>query len=434
MDIENLDGLAEQVQLPQEYDGLPVFVVGGAVRDSIRGVEFHDIDLMVAEVTPSEMESRGFREIDSANNETFGVFQDSLGREVALAREEVSTGDGHDDFDVTPVESSVEASEALHRDLERRDFTVNAMAFDVRWETLHDPRGGVQDLEDGVLRAVNADAFKQDPLRILRGARFAARLDAEIEDTTKGAMWESVERLPSLPQERVRMEMEKALVQADEPSRFFRVLEEIAALDYTFPELHEMKGVPAGPTEYHDEGDSLTHTMLVLDEMKELRPDDELALLMALAHDLGKGVTREEDLPGHPTHAKNGVEVVREMADRLAFSNEQESAMVEAVRFHMRFHDVEDLNDSTIVSMWKDMDNFHRLWDLALADSKGREPEGEPPSKMAFRRFAAARKAVDEWTGQRLIDEGYSPEEMGGENFGNLLHQKQVERMRELEE
>ncbi len=438
MDIENLDKL--DVELPSEYENLPVFVVGGAVRDAIRGVEFHDIDLMVAEVSPDEMRERGFREIDSANNETFGVFQDSLKREVALAREESpkeipdsEDSNPHTAFDIEPVDADVRAREALLRDLKRRDFTVNAMAFDARWETLHNPRGGVQDLEDGILRAVNADAFKQDPLRILRGARFAARLDAEIDDTTKGAMWESAPSLTALPQERVRMEMEKALVQADEPSRFFHVMDEVAALYRTFPEVYDLMDVPAGPPEFHEEGSTFDHTMMVLDEMSHLRQNDELALLMALAHDFGKALTAEEDLPHHYTHGKNGMTVVERMSERLAFSNEQETAMKEASRFHMRFHDIAELRSATIIEMWQQMDHFHRLWDLAVADANGRKPQGKPPSQSDFRRFAAARSACAEWTGQRLIDEGYDPQELGGEEFGNLLKQKRVERMRELE-
>jgi len=431
MDIENLESL--DIELPSEFDGLPVFLVGGATRDCIRGLEPKDYDLMVAEVTPSEMESRGFLEIDNANNDTFAVFQDSLGREVAIAREEESTGDAHDEFAVEPVPASVEAGEAVSRDLKRRDFSVNAMAFDVRWETLHDPHGGVQDLEDGVLRAVDESAFRQDPLRILRGARFSARLDAEIEPATKSLMTNMVSELDSLPQERVRMELEKCLVQADEPSRFFRILDDIGALKTTFPELHELKGVPAGPPEYHQEGDSFDHTMMVLDEMKKLRPNDELALLMSISHDMGKAATEQSQWPNHPRHQMTGVPILRDMAERLGMSNEQENAMVEACRLHMRFHDVEDLRSSTVVDMWQEMRNFHRLVSLAVADSRGREPAGEFNRELSTDRFDAARRACDEWTGQRLIEEGHDPDDMGGEQFGNLLHQKRVERMRELE-
>lgn len=193
MDIQNLDEL--DAELPPEFDGLPVFVVGGAVRDAIRGVESHDIDLMVAETSPDEMRERGFREIDNSNNDTFAVFQDSLKREVAIAREEKSTGDGHGDFEVTPVDADVQAREAVERDSERRDLTVNALIYDVRWETLHDPQNGLQDLEDGIIRAVNKDSFKQDSLRIIRAARFAARLEFEIEPATKSLMTEAVDRL-----------------------------------------------------------------------------------------------------------------------------------------------------------------------------------------------------------------------------------------------
>lgn len=432
MDIDHLDSL--DIELPQEFDGLPVFAVGGAVRDTIRGVPFTDVDLMVAEVSPSEMESRGFRRIDSPNNETFGVFQDSRQREVALAREEESTGDGHKDFEVTPVASSVEAGEAVQRDLKRRDLTVNAMAFDLRWDTLIDPHDGVSDLRDGVIRAVSHDAFRQDPLRVLRAARFAARLDAQIDDTTLGAMWESAERLDELPQERVRMELEKTFAQVDEPSRFFNALDDASALNVAFPELAELTHVPAGPPSFHSEGSAFEHTMLVLDEMNKLRPNDELALLMALAHDLGKGTTPDESLPSHPGHGNSGVPIVTAMSERLGMSNTQSRAMIEACRFHMRFHEIESLRESTVVQMWLDMNHVSRLIALASADGRGREPRRDVSREDITRRLSAAQKACDEWTGSRLIEEGHDPDEMGGENFGNLLHQKRVERMRELEQ
>lgn len=431
MDIQNLD--EPDIELPDEFDRLPVFAVGGWVRDTIRGENPHDLDLMVAEVSPSEMRERGFTEVDN-DNDTFGVFIDSLGREVAIAREEESTGDGYTDFAVTTVEPSVEAGEAVGRDLSRRDFTVNAMAYDVRHEVLHDPHGGLSDLEDEFIRAVDSTAFEQDPLRVLRGARFAARLDFEIDEETLGAMWAATERLPSLPQERARMEMEKSLVEADTPSTFFRVLDNVDALDYVFPELNALKGVPAGPPEYHGEGDAFEHTMLVLDNIMGYLPDDEIAGLMALAHDLGKGVTPTEELPSHPNHGMNGVDVIDKMAERLSMSNEQESAMKEAARYHMHFHCMEDLRESTVIDMAENIDNSGRLFSLADADTKGREPEGEFNPGIIFRRLALADYAIDTWTGSRLIDEGYDPEEMGGEEFGALLKQRRVEKMREMEQ
>jgi tRNA nucleotidyltransferase (CCA-adding enzyme) len=434
MDIQNLDEL--EVELPGEFDGLPTFAVGGVVRDTIRGAPTEDIDLMVAEVSPDEMLSRGFRRIDSPNNDTFGVFQDSLGREVAIAREEVSTGDGHRDFEIEPVPADVRASEAVHRDSQRRDFTINSLVYDVRHNVLHDPNDGVQDLHNGVIRAVNKDSFKTDSLRIIRGARFAARLEFEIDPTTKKLMSEATDKLGELPQERVRMELTKTLIQADEPSKFFHVLDDIGALQTTFPELHSLKDVPAGPSEHHQEGSAFEHTMLVLEEMKRMYPArmkvDELALLMALYHDIGKISTKGADLPSHHGHGRAGVPIIENVSNRLGMSNEQENAMKEAARYHMDFQRLNELRESTVIELSQNIDNHHLLWSLAKADARGREPIGEEPD--GFARIGDASMACAQWTGERLIEEGHDPDEMGGEEFGNLLRQKRVEHMRELEQ
>lgn len=425
----NLDELAGSIELPEEFDGLPVFAVGGAVRDASLGEAPHDIDLMVAEVAPSEMHERGFTEIDSPNNDTFAVFLDSLGREVALAREEESTGSSHTDFEVKPVEPDVRAKEAVERDLKRRDFTVNAMALDLRHNTLHDPHGGSGALNRGILRHVS-DAFSDDPLRILRGARFAARLGFDIALETQFAMEDAASELSTLPGERIRMELEKVLVEAESPRIFFDTLREVSALEVAFPELDALIGVPAGPEEHHAEGDAFEHTMLVLEQMKERRPDDEIAMLMALAHDLGKAATPEDELPSHHSHGKDGVPIIMEMAKRLSFSNEQESAMKEAASLHMRLHDIEDMRDSTVLKTWERMHNWHRMFDLMVSDGRGREPVREWSRGHALRRFGLAKAASEEVSGQNLIDAGHDPDEMGGKEFGDLLHQRRIEHMR----
>lgn len=425
----NLDDLVDSIELPEEFNGLPTFVVGGAVRDAARGVAPADIDLMVAEVSPDEMRERGFKEIDSPNNDTFAVFQDSLGREVAIAREEVSTGSGHTDFEVSPVSPDVRASEAVNRDLRRRDFTFNAMALDVRHSVLHDPHGGRGALDSRIVRHVS-DAFRDDPLRILRGARFAARLDFDIAIETQVEMQKAAERLDDLPQERVRLELEKALRQAESPRLFFDWLRQVDALEQTFPELAKLTAVPAGPSVHHKEGTAFEHTMLVLEEMNERRENDELALLMALAHDLGKGETNEKVLPSHHGHGDAGIPVIERMVDRLSMSNEQESAMKEAASMHMRLHDIEEMRDTMVLRTWQRMNYFHRMFDLMVADGRGREPEREWSRGSALRRFGLAKNACEEITGQDLIDEGHDPDEMGGEEFGNLLHQRRVEHMR----
>lgn len=240
----------------------------------------------------------------------------------------------------------------------------------------------------------------------------------------------------NLPEERLAQELEKVLVQADEPSRFFEILDEIDALRTTFPELHALKSIAAGPQDWHQEGSAFDHTMMVLQEMKELRPDDELSLLMSISHDLGKSATDEEDLPSHPAHGKHGVPVVEEMADRLSMSNEQENAMRAACRHHMKMQDIADLRESTVIKLVEeqDMETIFRLIDLVEADAAGRVPEGEADVGTMFARVFAARAAIEHWTGEKLINEGYDPADMGGEEFGDLLHQKRVELMREIED
>lgn len=431
MNIQNLDNL--EAELPQEFDGLPVFIVGGAVRDTIRGDEASDLDLMVTEVSPEEMESRGFKHIDSPNNDTFGVFQDSLGREVAIAREEVSTGPGHTDFDVRPVPENILSRKAVKRDLKRRDFTINAMALDARHHVLHDPHNGIEDLLHGSLRHVSK-AFTDDPLRVLRGARFAARLDFEIAEETKRVMREVAPKLPELPGDRLRMELEKNFKEAESPRKFFDVLLEVDALEHSFPEVAALVDVPAGPDEHHQEGDAFEHTMLVLEEMNERRENDELALLMALSHDLGKAATPSDELPNHPGHGKEGVPIIENMAKRLSMSNEERDACMEAASKHMALWDIENLNISTVINLWEDMRVHHRMFDLMNADGAGRDPEKEWNEGEALRRFGAAKDACEQWTGQRLLDEGHDPEEMGGKEFGDLLHQRRVEYVREENE
>jgi len=172
---------------------------------------------------------------------------------------------------------------------------------------------------------------------------------------------------------------------------------------------------------------------MVLDEMAALREKDELSLLMALAHDLGKAKTPRQELPSHPAHGKAGLDVIESMASRLSMSNLQQKVMKDAARWHMPMNDINELNEGTVLELVQDAYDPARLVALAQADARGREPQGEFNPADAYRRFAKAEAALEAWDGERLIGEGYDPDEMGGENFGNLLHQKRVELMRELE-
>jgi tRNA nucleotidyltransferase (CCA-adding enzyme) len=431
MNIENLD--AEDIELPEMFDGLPVFAVGGWVRDTILGNDPHDLDLMVAEVTPEEMRERGFREIDSPNNDTFAVFEDKFNREVAIAREEASTGDGHTAFEVEPVPETVEASEAVERDLKRRDLTINSMALDLRWNVLHDPFNGFRDLERGIIRGTTAGNFQQDPLRILRAARFTGRLDFDIEEATKERMSEAADGLEHLPGERIRMEMMKNFLESDTPRRFFDILSEVGALPHAFPELAALRLIPAGPEAHHREGSAFNHTLLVLEEMNDLLPDDKIALLMALLHDIGKAETPLDELPSHHGHGERGADVIDDMAERLGFSKRQRRAAKEASREHMRLKNINELRTGTVLDAWKHTKNRTRLARLMVADARGREPEGEFDHASLLTRFQRAQDAVAKVQAQDLMDDGHTPEEMGGEEFGNLLRQRRIEAMRSMD-
>ena len=431
------------VDLSEMFDGLRVFAVGGVVRALFTGNAVSDVDLMVAGATPAEMEERGFRLIEASN---FPVFLDDERREVALARTERSTGDGHTDFEV-----HADPSVTVEEDLERRDFTVNAMAVSLteagRFDAgeLVDPFGGREDFEAGVLRMVRPESFAEDPLRILRMARFAARLNLEVDEETMAAAREHVDGLHDLPRERWGMEVVKAMKQAEQPSGFFRVLDDADALEVVLPELAALQDVPAGPPDHHREGDAFAHTMQVVDEMAALRPGEPRAAFAAMAHDLGKGLTPEERLPSHPKHHVRGVDLAEDIQERLVLTNELRGVMASASRFHMRMHNLDELRESTLLDMVERLrDDYEvsnpgdepvvahvrldELIDLAVADGRGREPASEFDREAARERFDAALAVLDEIDGAQ-IQEQFDPQD--GEHVGELLLQERIRALRE---
>ena len=413
------------IELGDEYEGIPVFEVGGSVRDDMRGVDSQDVDLAVAEVDGRELRERGFEKIDTSD--AFPVFHDSQGREVAICREEVSTGSGYKEFDVEPVSPVVPAAEAIERDLARRDFTVNAMARNVRTGKLHDPFDGQQDLKDGVIRHVS---LEEDALRVLRAARFAARLEARVADETKDVMTRLAPRMMSLPGERIRMELEKVLVQADHPSQFFTVLAETEALQFAFPEIDRLRSVPAGPEQYHAEGTAFAHTMMVLEEVKRALGANELALLMALYHDVGKGKTPTSEYPHHYAHGEYGLDIINAANDRLKFSNKQLDAMKVASKEHMRLKNLEEMKEKTVYDTWQRIDDHYvEMKVLMRADALGRVPRGSFDEALYAERFLRAEQATNAISGQNLIDDGC---ELEGEKFGKELRDRRISHMKHL--
>ena len=280
-------------------DGLEVYLVGGAVRDRLLGLPVQERDYVVVGATAAELRARGFQQV----GRDFPVFlHPDTKDEYALARTERKTAPGYHGFTV-----HADPDVTLEQDLERRDLTINALAQDPQGR-LTDPYGGRADLEQRLLRHVSP-AFAEDPVRILRVARFAARLEPlgfRVADETLGLMRAMVAagEVDALVPERVWQELVRALGEA-RPSRFFEVMRDCGALERLLPELDGLWGVPQ-PAKWHPEIDTGVHVMMVLDMAARLSDSAEVRFA-ALCHDLGTGTTPAEVLPSHHGHEERSV-------------------------------------------------------------------------------------------------------------------------------
>lgn len=289
--------------------GGTLYLVGGAVRDELLGRKVHDEDYCVQGLNANEFEElfpNAFK-----RGKFFGVY-DIEGNEFALARKERKNGQGHKEFNIkTGKEITIED------DLSRRDITINSMAKEVLTGKIIDPYNGKQDLKNRIIRATT-EAFKEDPLRVYRVARFASMLNFEVDKQTLNMMNKQKEELKTLSQERVFNEFRKAL-ETNKPSIFFEVLRKADVLDVHFKEIYNLIG-QTQPEKYHPEGDSYKHTMIVVDKVAELTKELSIRF-SALVHDLGKGITPKEMLPHHYGHDKNGVVLVEKFSKRLKIPN-----------------------------------------------------------------------------------------------------------------
>ena len=331
---EMIRAIARRVQAR----GGRALLVGGCVRDALLGRACTDIDCEVHGVSPDALRAilGEFGEIDESGR-AYGIYTiRGAGIDVALPRTETRTGPGHKDFAVTVNPQLSSAQAAL-----RRDFTVNAIMRDALTGEYVDPLGGMEDLMQGVLRAVPGDGFEDDPLRVLRGAQFAARFHLTPDEETLRRM----RRMPTghLSAARVCAEMNKALLTAREPDVFFRVLRDADALEPWFAELSALCGVQQNPL-YHPEGDAFEHTLLTLRaaaEEKDRSSDPLHFMLAALTHDLGKAVSTVQDEHGiwrAADHAETGVPLCGAMLARLGAPKAAIRYAQDMCRLHMRVH------------------------------------------------------------------------------------------------
>jgi tRNA nucleotidyltransferase (CCA-adding enzyme) len=374
---------------------MKTYLVGGAVRDKLLGLPVQDRDYVVVGSTPEEMVAKGFKPVGA----DFPVFlHPETKEEYALARTERKSGHGYKGFKVYAAPDVT-----LEDDLRRRDLTINAMAEDEQG-LLIDPFKGAEDLRNGVLRHVSP-AFAEDPVRILRVARFAARYAKwgfHVAHATNKLMREMVEsgEIDHLVAERVWTELERALGEA-KPSRFFEVLRGCGALQRLFPEIDALFGVPQ-PEKHHPEVDTGVHIMLVLDAAAKLSPDTRVRFA-ALMHDLGKGNTPQAEWPQHIGHEERGVELVKNFCQRFRVPNEHRDLAVIAARYHAHCHKIVELRPATVVDTLEAMDAFRRPERVELfvtaceADFRGRHGSEDKPYPQAglFRRVFSAARAVD---------------------------------------
>ena len=373
---------------------MKTYLVGGAVRDALLGRAVTEHDYVVVGATPDHLLAQGFRPV----GKDFPVFLHPVtGDQYALARTERKTGAGYYGF-----ETRFAPDVTLEQDLARRDLTINSMARGADGE-LVDPYGGQRDIEARLLRHISP-AFVEDPLRVLRVARFAARfspLGFTVAPETMMLMREIVNsgELAALVPERVWVETERALGEA-RPTVYVEILRACGALAVLLPEVDRLFGVPQ-PERWHPEVDTGVHTLQVLEVACELAADTTVRFA-ALVHDVGKGVTPQAQWPRHVGHEHAGVGLIAQLAERLKVPNEHRELGMLVSREHQRIHRAAELRDSTVLDVLEATDAFRRperfekLLLACEADARGRGPQ------LRAERYAQG----DAWRAWRAVAAG----------------------------
>ena len=404
---------------------MQIYMVGGAVRDQLLGRPVNDHDWVVVGATPEQMLAQGYLPV----GRDFPVFLHPATREeYALARTERKSGRGYRGF---VVQSSPDVT--LEEDLSRRDLTINAIAASadgISAGAVFDPYNGVQDLHNRVLRHVT-DAFREDPVRILRVARFAARFtDFTVAPETMQLMREMVEHgeADHLVAERVWQELARGLMEA-KPSRMFEVLRDCGALAVLLPEVARLWGVPQR-ADYHPEVDTGVHLMMVLDMAARLSAP--LTVRFAcLAHDLGKGTTPADVLPRHIGHEERSVALLQDVAERLRVPVDCRETAEVVAREHGHIHRSGDLSPAALVRLLERCDALRkpaRFAEVLLAcecDARGRlgfEDSAYPQRPRLLAVLAAAQSVVTRDIAAQAAARGQT-----GPQVGALIHNARVQ-------
>ena len=401
---------------------MKIYKVGGAVRDQIIGKKPQDNDYVVVGSSIDEMKKLGFKSV----GKHFPVFlHPETKEEYALARKEVKTGNKHTDFEFvfTPDVS-------LKEDLERRDLTCNAIAFDEGEGKYIDYFGGKDDIQNRVLRHINAEHFVEDPLRLLRVCRFAAQLDFEVAPQTKDLLKKMVAdgAMKYLTPERIFEEVVKAL-KAEKSSVFFVLMHDIGALKEVMPELDDLFDVPE-KEKYHPEKTTFGHVMTALDVLKNAQPLIKFAIL---THDFGKALTPKDILPSHHGHETKASMPIRRLCQRLKVPNIWRDFALKCGRFHMHYFKIFEMRAVKIKELIEQMRIGHRSFleeyitvcraDFESSACENREDEREKfELKAQMLRFA--QKNLDEIKAQDLPQFDNMPKD---EQFGQYLRDYKIQ-------
>jgi tRNA nucleotidyltransferase (CCA-adding enzyme) len=375
--------------------GKPVqrYLVGGAVRDSLLGYPFHERDWVVVGATPQQMLDAGYQQV----GKDFPVFlHPQTKEEHALARTERKSGKGYTGFSVYAAPDVT-----LEQDLKRRDLTINAIA-QADNDSLVDPFGGVDDIKHKILRHVS-DAFAEDPLRVLRVARFYARyahLGFTVAAETQALMQQLSSELNTLTPERVWQETAKALSEQT-PQAFFQLLYDTGALQTLMPELAALWGVPQ-PPQWHPEIDTGVHTLMVLQQAALLSPRLDIRFA-ALVHDLGKGVTKPELWPAHHGHEHTGLPLIKQLCERLRVPNDCRELALLVCEYHQLVHRARELKSSTVlklfeaIDLWRKPERLDAILLCCTADLRGRTgfEQADYPQASYLQALATAARSTN---------------------------------------
>ena len=402
---------------------MQVYLVGGAVRDQLLGHPYHEKDYVVVGAMPEQLLAQGYQPV----GKDFPVFlHPETKDEYALARTERKSGQGYHGF-----EFYTDISVTLEDDLIRRDLTINAIAMDDDGK-IYDPYHGHEDLNNKILRHVS-DAFAEDPLRVLRVARFAARYHQygfTVAEETLALMQQLADsgELKALTPERVWKETSRALMERD-ADVYFETLRQCGALKVLFPEIDALFGIPQRP-EYHPEIDCGIHTLMSLQQA--CRANYSLDVRFAvLVHDLGKALTPKDELPRHIMHEERGVQPVNDICDRLKVPTNTKQLSIAVCKEHLKSHQAFTLKAGTLWRLLQRLDVLRRperveaFIQACECDSRGR-------LGLEDRDYPQARYLTEAMQLVRSIKASDLPADVKGPDIGEMLIQKRIEALAEL--